>query len=1103
MISRVRLRLFCRASLVAGVLIVAGVGVSSAQTAQVAGTITDASGGAVPGATITITNVATNDARVTVSNAQGRYSVPFLPSGGYTVKCELQAFQTTVREGIILETDQEIRIDFALQTGAFTQEVLVLGTPVLASDTSSVGQVVTGKTISDLPLNGRNFLQLARLATGVLESAGGDRAAEGGAFVANGARSVLNSFMLDGVDNNARIVDQQNSSNVVSQPSVDALAEFSIQTNNFSAEYGQAAGAVVNATIKSGTNSFHGTVFEFMRNDRFDAKDPFAPPGERKELRRHQVGGTVGGPLWRDRMFFFASLETTSERRGENYRLRIPTAAERAGDFSGLRNARGAVIPLFDPATTAPQSGGPGFVRGAFPGNRISPNRIHPTARRLLDLLPLPNVDDPTSNYAVTKAASRLRHQIDARIDQGFSASSKLFVRYSLTNRDDEVPGPFDPPLIGSTFFQQAFKDQVSHNLAIGQTQVFGSNHVNELRVGFNRITDNLLPFVSDSFPDEFGFGGIPRVPGVTGLPRIAIGGFANIGEATFLPNGKISEVFQAGDTLSFLRGRHAFKAGVNYRFIRSDFNISDTARGSFSFSGGFTQNPEARAGTGSGLADFLLGIPAVASLSTPLEGDIRYHYVAGFLQDDWRVNDRLTLNLGARYELFTHPYERNDNQANLLLDSYRLIYARNRIPDAIPDQFATTVPGGVSETSLMRLDTNNVAPRLGFAFKLQQQTVLRGGAGVFYGDHPVIGASGRLPANPPFRVNVGYATDLITPLVTLDTGFPAAALQPRFSPFLSLNAWNPDAPQTEAYHWNLNAQHELPWLLLEIGYTGSRGEKLSVSYDPNAPFPGPGPVGPRRPNPAFGGVSGVKYDGESRYHAGHLRVERRFKDGLSVIGHYTYGKSIDVGGTNFIGNDLVYRNPRNTALERGLSSFDVRHNMVVSYIWDLPIGADRRIDLKNGWLNATIGGWQFNGLTTARTGVPFTPRLSFNPANTGHPRPDRLADGNLPRGERSAGRWYDPSAFAAPTPFVFGNAGRSILVGPGVFNTDFGLFKRLLIGAPGRRHEIQIRLEAFNVFNEPHYAGPAATVDLPDAGRITAIRGTMREMQVGVKFLF
>ena len=1076
---------------------------AAAQTAQIVGTVTDSSKAVVPGATITVVNVDTNDARVAVSNGLGQYSVPFLPSGRYNVRTELTGFQIVRRDGIVLETDQEVRVDVTLPAGDLTEEVVVIGTPVLASDTSSVGQVVTAKAIADLPLNGRNFLQLARLATGVLEAPSGDRAAAGGAFVANGSRAVLNSFMLDGVDNNARIVDQQNSSNVVSQPSVDALAEFSIQTNNFSAEYGQAAGAIVNATIKSGTNRFNGTAFEFLRNDAFDARNPFAPPTESKELNQHQFGGTLGGPIRRDRTFFFASWETTDERRGEDYLQTVPTAAERGGDFSGSLNAQGRPAVIYDPATTAPNPNGPGFVRQAFAGNRIPANRIHPTARRLIDMLPLPNLPDRVGNYAVTKDAHRLRHQLDTRVDHSFSTASKLYVRYSLTDRGDFVPGPYDPPLIGSTFFQQARKDQLSHNLAIGQTQVLGANRVNELRIGYNRIADDLFPLVTDQAPADFGFSGIPRVAGVTGLPRITIGGFSNIGEATFLPNFKISEVFQAGDTFSFLRGSHALKAGVNYRFIRSFFNISDTARGAFTFSGGFTQNPLARTGTGSGLADFLLGIPANASLSTGLAGDIRYHYIAGYLQDDWRVSDRLTMNLGVRYEVFTQPYERNGNQANLLLDGYRLIYTGNRVPPSIPSTFTADVPEGVSSRSLMRTDTNNVAPRLGFAYKVTDRTVLRGGAGIFYGDHPTVGASGRLPANPPFRVNVAYATDSITPLVTLDSGFPADALEPRFSPFLSFSAWDPDAPQAEAYHWNLNTQHEFPWLVVEVGYTGSHGDKLSVNYNPNAPRPGPGSVASRRPNPQFGNISGVKFDSESDYHAGHIRVDRRFSGGLAIIGHYTYAKSIDLGGANFIAGDTVYRDPLNIELDRGLSSFDVRHNMVLSYIWDLPIGRGRRFDLGSGLLNAIVGGWQFNGITTARSGTPFTPVLSVNPAQSGHPRPDRVGDGNLSRGDRSADRWFDTSAFTAPVPFNFGNAGRNILTGPGVFNTDVGLFKRFLFSGLGGGNEIQIRLEAFNVFNQPHYQNPDPTVDLPRGGQIFGINGTMREMQVGVKFLF
>ncbi|PYR56163.1 MAG: TonB-dependent receptor, partial [Acidobacteria bacterium] len=371
-----------------------------------------------------------------VSNERGQYNVPFLPSGRYTATCELQGFQTIRREGIVLETDQEVRIDFDLQPGAVTESVLVVGTPVLAADTSSLGQVVTGQTISDLPLNGRNFLQLARLATGVLESAAGDRAAEGGAFVANGARSVLNSFMLDGVDNNARIVDQQNSSNVVSQPSVDALSEFSIQTNNFSAEYGQAAGAVINATIRSGTNRFRGVGFEFLRNDAFDARNPFAAPSEDKRLKRHQYGGTLGGPLRKDHTFFSASLEITDEQRGTDYRNTVPSAAERGGDFSSFRNNQGRQVIIYDPATTRANPNGAGVIRDPFPDNRIPASRIHPLAAKLLSMLPGPNLPDLTGNYVVTRDASRMRRQMDTRVDHGFSTNSKLYVRYSLTDRD-------------------------------------------------------------------------------------------------------------------------------------------------------------------------------------------------------------------------------------------------------------------------------------------------------------------------------------------------------------------------------------------------------------------------------------------------------------------------------------------------------------------------------------------------------------------------------------------------------------------------------------------------------------------------------------------
>ncbi|MPY87025.1 MAG: hypothetical protein GEU99_03805 [Luteitalea sp.] len=986
---------------------------ANAQTAQIVGGVRDETDAVLPGVTLTVTNMDTGVVWEAVSNQQGQYTAPFLPSGRYSVKAVLQGFQAVARENIRVETDQDLRVDFVLEPGTVTEDVLVVGSaPVLNSDTSAVGQVVTGKSITDLPLNGRDFLQLAHLAPGVMQAPGGDRAWDG--IVANGTRSVLNSFMLDGVDNNARIVDQQNNSSVVSKPSVDALAEFSIQTNNFLAEHGQAAGAIINATIKSGTNGFRGSLFEFLRNDAFDARDPFALPEDGKKLDRHQFGGTLGGPVRANRTFFFGSVETTKEIRGRNFRVAVPTEAMRDGDFSGFRD-------IYDPRTTRPSPDGTGVIRDQFPNNQIPLDRMDPFAKQLVDMYPLPNSDGVSDNYRVTNDLDSQRYQIDTRVDQSFSTNSKGYLRYSLTRLTWDDPGPFDPPLIGTNDFQRSHKEQWAHNVALGQTQVLGSQKVNEIRVGYNRVQDDLYPFVTDTTPAAFGFQGVPEQAGITGLPQIAIGDFANVGEAAFLPNFKISEVTQFGDTFSWLAGRHALKLGANYRFIRSYFNISAQARSTFNFGGDFTRDPQAEAITGTGLADFVLGMPTSAQLSTLLDGDLRWHYVAAFVQDDWRVSDRLTLNLGVRYELFTQPSERHGNQANMLItpEGPRMVFANNNVPPSVPPDITTDVPSDISATRLTRMDQNNVGPRVGVAYKLSDATVLRGGVGRFFGDHPAIGAASRMPANPPFQVSRTYSNDvdLARPdFFMLDEGFPTDALEPVFDSTLRSQAWDPNALQAEAYHWNVNVQHQFPWAVVELGYTGSRSDNLPIRWDPNAPFPGPGSQESRRSYPDFGSMSGLSYPGTSHYNAGHVRLERRFNSGVSVIGHYTYSKSIDVGGQPFVTEDNVIRDVRNVEWERGLSSFDVRHNLVVSYIWDIPVGEGRRLDFTSAWLDALLGGWQFNGVTTARSGMPFTPSVSFNEARTGHARPDRIADGNLPSSERSiSGMTRAPSRSPSP----------------------------------------------------------------------------------------
>jgi hypothetical protein len=1079
---------------------------SYGQNAQISGIITDTSGAVVPGATITVTHVETGVERLSASNSQGQYVLPFLPLGKYKVTVELAGFKPSVRQGIVLSVDQQARLDFTLEVGDLNQIVDVSAeAPLLESESVTMGQVIGRKQIADLPLNGRNYLQLAKLAAGVVDPPNGDRAASGGSFVANGTRATLNNFILDGVDNNSRIVDIQNASNVVIQPSVDAIAEFSVQTHNFSAEYGYSAGGVVNAVIKSGTNAFHGTAFEFMRDERFDARDFFLPRkpdgslDDKAPLSRHQFGGTLGGPLVDNKTFFFASWEETRETRGLVLTATVPTLAMRTGDFS-----EAGVRPIFDPGTG-------GSVRSQFPGNRIPTSRFDSVAAKLVALLPPPTSSALFNNFSTVKETDDRRDQFDVRLDHSFSDQSKLFIRGSFMKRDFMRPGPFDPPLIGNLTaqaFDTSRKSQEAKGLAIGETHVFSASAVNELRLGYNRIQDDLLPIVSDRIVEQFGINGVPDEPGVTGLPLMNITGFTAVGDGDFLPNFKNSETFQIADNFSFNKGRHSIKTGVNYRYIKSYSNVSGSARGTMTFNGAFTQSPASRATTGNSFADFLLGYAQSAQLQNPFEGTLHNHYAGAYAQDDWRVSSKLTLNLGVRYEVFTHPFEADNLQANFVLDQRKMIYPEDQAPSVVPAALLTAIPSGVGSRSLIKTDWNNVAPRIGLAYKVAAPTVIRMGFGIFYADHPFIGASNRLVSNPPFRRTANFATDNLNPNFILRNGFPSTSLSTStFNPLGGLRSWDIDFPQAYTHHWNVGVQHELHGMVVDLSYTGTRGRNLPIQFDTNGPRPGPGTADSRRPIQGFGAINREAPLGESFYNAGNVRIERRFSGGFGFLVAYTYGKAIDTGGEALIGSDTAYRDPGLTVfpsldVERALALQDVRHHLVVSYLWELPFGRGKRWSIDNSIVNGLFGNWQFGGITTVRTGTPFTPALSVNPAgaNTGQARPNRLADGNLPQDEQTIQRWFDIAAFAAPTtPFTFGNAGKNILIGPGAVNFDASLLKRF----PLRGGELQFRAEAFNLLNTPQFGLPNATVDLPQGGTIKSLSHNMREFQFGVKLAF
>lgn len=1072
-------------------------GLAQQPTADVTGLISDSSGAAIPGAEIQITNIDTALHWETKSNESGNYVFTGLPPGNYTIRIQKQGFETTSRSAFELTVGQRARFDFRLTVGNVSETVEVTGSaPLLESESSSMGQVITTKPINDLPLNGRNFLQLAKLSMGVMEPKPGDRGTAGGSFVANGVRAQFNNFMLDGVDNNAKIVDQQNSSPVVIQPSVDALQEFRVETNNYSAEYGYSAGAVVNATIKSGTNAFHGTAFEFLRNDALDARNYFANPTARKPvLQQNQFGGVVGGPVVKNRAFFFGSYEGTRINRGSTIVTTVPTAAMRTGDFTGQPT-------IYDPNSSVPA--GATFARTAFLNNKIPSNLLDPAALKLLAALPLPTIPNQTANnYVVSPTNTNRAKRADVKGDFQISQADSLFARYSFFTAQTVTYGPFPPPLIGSTNFQTAPKDNLGNGAAMGETHVFRPTLVNEARIGYNRIQDLLSPFVTDNVNSQFGLSGIPVQPGVTGLPSISISGFATLGEATFLPNDKISETITAQDHLAWTAGKHFIKLGGDYRWVRSWFKISSSARGSYTFNGAFTQNPQKTAGTGSGLADFLLGIPSGASLSNLISGDLRYNYWGGYVQDDWKLTPRLTLNLGLRYEFWTQPVERNDQQANYMVADHKLIFPNNKVPAGLPASLVENIPSGIGSRSLMKNDTNNFAPRMGLAYQLRPTFVIRVGGGIFYADDPAIGASARLVANPPFFQSNSYATDQINPILFLDTGFPANAIGQNVNVATAgLSAWAPDMQQAYVAHWSFSIQKQISNFLIETAYVGTKGTGLPVTYNINTQFPGAGSVASRRPVQGLSDISFTSALDNSSFNALEARVEHRYSKGLALLASYTYSKTLDIGGESLVG-DLSLRNARNVMAERSLSSSDMRHRFVSSVLYDLPVGKGRMLDIGNRFLNGVVGNWQLNGILTVRSGTPFTPALGTSTANTGAARPNRIGNGNLPSDQRSISNWFDKTAFVAPTPFNFGNAGRNILIGPGGTNLDASLFKSFPLRLLGEGGQIQFRAESFNVLNHPQFALPNARVDIAQGATITGLSTDMRQIQFALKILF
>lgn len=1031
-------------------------------TGSISGTLTDPTGAVIPGAQVTITQTDTNIKTVVSTDASGFYLAPALRPGAYRVTAAKEGFKPEARAGIDLRVQDRLQIDFALQVGSAASEVTVTtAAPILESETSSLGQVIQEKTITDLPLNGRNFIQLATLTAGTLPST---RTAERDNFISNGARAVQNSYLLDGIDNKNRILGFDKSSAQTIQPIIDAIQEFKVETSTFSAEFGQAAGGVVNVTMKAGTNSFHGNLFEFLRNSYLDATPYFQPAGGGKPIFiQNQFGATFGGPIFKDRTFFFGAWQSSREENAAPQVGTVPTIGERQGIWP---------TKIVDPATKA-----------AFSNNTIPVSQWDPVGAKLLSSYPLPNLPGAVRNFFYNPKERVSGDQYNFRVDHHFGPKDYVFGRISQSWGQNSLPTTLPNPAN-----QQGAVDLRARQVAISETHTVAANKINEFRLGF-AYTDNNQDVLGPRLFDQYGIKGALEEPNIKGLPVFTITGFSGLGTtgpgntpipasgSGNFPAEKSGKVWQLLDNFTWVHDRHSIKFGVDLSRVTLFIYATNSARPTYTFNGTYSGNP---------LADLLLGQVYTAGTSQQQLDTLQQYIQNGYIQDDWKASRKLTLNFGLRYEL-TMPFtEEHDRQANLVLDAGPC-YLKIITP-------ATAGPCGVGR-ALVHPDYNNLAPRVGLAYQAGKNTVVRSGFGVFYGRDENLGIQRRLANNPPFITSATFTGTQTTPAFALATGFPSNALT-LASGSADVNSYPFSFPLPYVEQWNINVQRQLGSdLVAQFGYTGSEAHKLPIIVNVNQPYPGATAVNSRRPYQGIGSIFNYSPEDNSTYNALLAKLERRFSQGASLLASYTYGHSIDGGGNQNDANDPGPQDPRNLAAQKGSSNFDVRHRFVVSGFYQLPFGKSP------GFLHYAIRDWQISGIFSAQTGQPFTVTLSTDPSGTGTTaRPNRIADGNLPPDLRTTTHWFDTAAFVAPACVCFGNSGRNIVRGPGFVDLDLGIDRDFRFT---ERMRLQFRVEAFNLANHPNFGLPNMAIGNAQVGIIGSVINPERQIQLAMKLYF
>ncbi len=1052
-----------------------------AQTAQITGRVTDSSGGVIQGVAIKVTHIDTGIQRDAGSNEDGYFTVPLLQPGNYRITAEMAGFKTVSRTGIQLNVDQVARIDLVLEVGEVTERIEVSATaPLLDSETSAVGQVIDNKRVVELPLNGRNFIQLATLSPGAITRGSSQFTSEPEVNI-NGNRGGAAGFLIDGSENY-----EQNAQTVMISPSIETIQEFKVQSGTFSAADGRQAG-IVSVVTKNGTNQFRGNVFEFLRNEALDARNFFNPDRDPEPLKRNQFGATLGGPVLKERLFFFAAYEGIRERRGTVRNSLVPNLAQRAGNLAGLP-------PVFDPATTNVTN----RTRQRFPSDVIPTHRLNASALKLLEYIPLPNA--PGDRF-ITSHTDQIRvDQYNIRVDHKVSERDSYFVRYTHNHRFSQLPGPF--PVVGGDD-QGVF----SGNGILSYTRIFSPARLNEFRFTASRFNLDFDTFSRDlKIIDTLGISGLEgrKRESIEGFPILNVTGYGNFGDIGIRPLQQRFNTFNWIDTLTWIKGTHTFRTGFDIRrFQRAAFN-GINARGNFSFTGTLTQDPSRPGGTGSGLADFLLGLPNSAGRNFPrLRQQIFWTNLSSFVQDDWKISRKLTLNLGLRHEFNGQPLEKFNRIGSFDFTVGKPTSACNAGGEIRQDAFIFFTQSeldflgvtcgeqlGFPGRTLRQNQYRSFAPRVGLAYDPwgTGRTVFRGGYGVFY---TLVGGnlSTQNIGSVPFFRGETFVADPLVPTLTLNNAFPAG---PSALPVPEIFAFEKDFKDGYVEEWSFNVQRQLGHhMVLEVGYVGNKGTHLDMAYQANQPLPGSGAIQPRRPYPKFSTIQFNTTVGYSNYHALQARLERRFAQGLTFLAAYSHSKAI--------GMTEQSQNPRNLNAGKGLAPFDIPRRFVMSTVYELPFGKGRRWLKPGGWVGRIGGDWQLGAILSLQSGLPFTPTTGRDIANVGTTTlPDRLGSGKIEN--PSIDRWFDASAFANPVPFTFGTSGVNILRADGFQNLDLSLSKNLYLG---ESRYVQIRSEFFNAFNHPNFGAPSANINQPaQVGRVFSASDP-RIIQLALKVFF